>query len=183
MMSTVNDAQAPDVPPQIEGTARAIAEAHADHHRQAPPLQRAVSKITAALGRPGFVLVLTSMILVWVGANLTVIRMGWDPWDPPPFTKLTGAASLVALYTTVLILATQRHDDELARKRKMLTLEIAILTKQKSAKIIKMLDQIRQDSPHLADRSDVQTQIMSDSADPHLILDALKDAHQSGGHR
>ncbi len=107
--------------------------------------------------------------------------MGREPWDPPPFSLLAGAASLVALYTTVLILTTQRHDDELARHREQLTLEIAILNEQKSTKIIQMLEQMRQDSPHLANHSDHEAQAMSASADPQFILNALKDAHKSSG--
>jgi uncharacterized membrane protein len=64
---------------------------------------------------------------------MAAMHIGWQPWDPPPFPWLTGAASLTALYTTILILATQRHDDELARHRAQSTLEIAILSEQKSA--------------------------------------------------
>jgi hypothetical protein len=44
-----------------------------------------------------------------------------------------------------------------------------------------MLEQMRQDSPHLADRSDHEAQVMSASADPKFILNALKDAHKSSG--
>jgi uncharacterized membrane protein len=88
--------------------------------------------MTAAIGRPGFVVLLTLSILVWMGANLTIMRMDGEPWDPPPFAWLSEAAGLAALYTTVLILVTQRHDDALARKREVLTLEIAMLNEQKS---------------------------------------------------
>lgn len=111
-------------------------------------------------------------------ANLVVMATGREPWDPPPFLWLAGVASLLALFTTILILATQRHDDQLACHREMLTLEIAILGEQKATKIIQMLGQMRQDSPHLANRSDHEAQAMSDSADPRFILDALKDAHK-----
>ena len=66
-------------------------------------------------------------------------RQPREPWDPPPFSWLVGAASLLALFTTILILATQRHDDELARHREVLTLEIASLSEQKATRIIQML--------------------------------------------
>ena len=158
-----------------------FAAVHANYYQKAAPLRGMVSQMTATIGRPGFVVLLTLSILGWMGANLTIMRVGWEPWDPPPFAWLAGAAGLAALYTTVLILVTQRHDDELARQREVLTLEIALLNEQKSAKIIEMLADIRRDSPHSADRSDDQTRVMSDAADPHLILNALKDAHQSNG--
>ena len=64
-------------------------------------------------------------------AKLTIMRMGCEPWDPPPFAWLGGAAGLAAQYATALILVTQRHDDELARWREVPTLEIAMLNEQK----------------------------------------------------
>ena len=52
---------------------------------------------------------------------------------------------LLALYVTVLILTTQRRDDQLASYREQLTLELAILGEQKSAKIISLLEELRRD--------------------------------------
>ena len=169
------------LPPHIEDTVQAIAAVHAEHYQQAVLLQRIVGRVTATIGRPVFAVILAFLVLGWICANLAVMGMGWEPWDSPPFPWLAGAASLVALYTTVSILITQRHDDELTRHREQLTLEIAILNEQKSTKIIQMLEQMRQDSPHLADRSDHEAQVMSASADPKFILNALKDAHKSSG--
>jgi uncharacterized membrane protein len=169
---------ASNLPPHIGETVQAIAAVHVNHYREAPPLQRIVSQVTAVAGRPGFVVFLTFIILLWMFANLAIMWSGRAAWDPPPFNGLAAIASIVALYTTVLILTTQRYDDELARHREMLTLEIATLNERKSAKIIQMLEQMRRDSPHLANHADNQAQVMSDTADPDFILNALKDAHK-----
>jgi uncharacterized membrane protein len=166
------------LPPHIEGTVQAIAAVHAEHYQRQAPLQRAIGSVVSAAARPAFAIILAIAVVGWVLANLAAMATGREPWDPPPFPWLAGAASLLALFTTILILATQRHDDELARHREMLTLEIAILSEQKAAKIIQLLGQMRRDSPHLASRSDHEAQAMSDSADPRFILDALKDAHE-----
>lgn len=53
---------------------------------------------------------------------------GKAPWDEPPFAWLQGALGLLALYITILILTTQRREDELASYREQLTLELAILS-------------------------------------------------------
>jgi uncharacterized membrane protein len=171
----------PVLPSHIEDTIQAIATVHAEHYKRAAPLQRIIARLTATAGRPGFAIILTVIVFGWVFANLIILGTGREPWDPPPFPWLSGIASLAALYTTVSILVTQRHDDELARHREQLTLEIAILSEQKTTKIIQMLEQMRQDSPHLANRSDHEVQVMSASADPQFILNALKDAHKSNG--
>lgn len=168
----------PVMPRHIEDTVQAVAAVHAEHYQRQAPLQRAIGRVVSTAARPAFAVILIIAVAGWVLANLAVMGTGREPWDPPPFPWLAGVASLLALFTTILILATQRHDDQLARHREMLTLEIAILSEQKATKIIQMLGQMRQDSPHLANRSDHVAQAMSDSADPRFILDALKDAHE-----
>jgi uncharacterized membrane protein len=161
---------------RIEDTIQAIAEVHAEHYQQATLLQQIVGRVTATIGRPAVSVILTVLVLGWVFANLGVVWTGGVPWDPPPFPYLATAGSVVALYTTLLILATQRHDDELARHRDQLTLEIAILGEQKTAKIIQILERMRNDSPYLENRTDQEAALMSASADPQSILRAIKDA-------
>jgi uncharacterized membrane protein len=69
-------------------------------------------------------------------AKLVMVGVGRGPLDGPPFNELEMAVSLAALFMTVLILSTQRRDDELASHRDQLTLELAILSDRKVAKVI-----------------------------------------------
>jgi uncharacterized membrane protein len=78
---------------------------------------------------------------------------------------------------TVLILSTQRRDDELTSYREQLTLELAILGEQKSAKIIELLEELRRDDPTIRNRIDHDAVAMSAPADPQAVLDAIKDSH------
>jgi uncharacterized membrane protein len=169
----------PILPAHIDETVRAIARLHAEHHNQASPLQRIVDRTTAAVGRPVFVGLLTAAVLVWVLLNLAALWRGSQPWDAPPFPWLQDLISLVALYTTVLILVTQRHEDQLGAHREQLTLELAILSEQKSAKIIELLEEIRRDSPHLRNRVDPEATALSFPADPQSVLDAIKDSQEA----
>ena len=166
------------LPPHVAETIQAIAAVHTEHYQKATPLQQMVHGLTATVGRPAFVVILMLAALGWICLNLALMWIGYQPWDPPPFAYLTGAVSLAALYTTLLILTTQRHDDELARQREQLTLHIAILAEQKSAKIIEMLKQIHAESPHLSSHTDHEANDMSDAADPHQVLDAIKGAQR-----
>jgi uncharacterized membrane protein len=87
---------------------------------------------------------------------------------------MQGAVALSALYMTVFILATQRREDELANRHEQLTLELAMLSEQKAAKIISLLEQLRQDHPEIQDRIDKEADAMSSPADSRSILEALK---------
>jgi uncharacterized membrane protein len=168
--------ETPILPAHIEDTVQAIAKLHAEHYQQASPLQRIVDRLTALVGRPGFVGLVTLTVPLWVVANMGALWVGLEPLDPPPFAWLQGAVGLMALYMTALILATQRREDQLAGHREQLTLELAILGEQKSAKIIDLLEEMRRDNPLLANRVDHEAAAMAAPSDPQTVLDAIKDS-------
>lgn len=76
-----------------------------------------------------------------------------------------------------MILIAQRHDDELATRRDQLTLELAILSEQKSAKIIALLEEFRRNDPHQGDHRDVVAEAMAQPANPQAVLHAIRSAH------
>jgi uncharacterized membrane protein len=165
----------PVLPDHIEETIRSIDRLHAEHRRDATPLQRAVDRVTTLLGRPGFILLVTVIVALWVGGNLLAVAFGHRAIDPPPFSGLAGAISLASLYMVVLILATQRREDQLARHREQLILELALLSEQKTAKVIELLEEFRRNSPLIHDRVDRQADSMAQPADPQQMLDAIKE--------
>ena len=163
------------VPAHVEDTVQAVARFHATHEADATRLQRLIERLTRRAGRPAFLALLTLLVLGWIGLNLGLIAAGRRPLDEPPFFWLQGAVTLTALYMTVLILTTQRREDKLAGLRDQLTLELSILSEQKSAKIIGLLEELRRDAPNISDRADEQADALSTPADPNAVLDALKD--------
>ncbi len=168
----------PILPAHIEETVRAIAELHAQHHRRATPVQRVVDRLTRFVGRPKFVGWLTLVIIIWVTLNVVVQLSGGRPIDPAPFAYLQDAGELIALYITVLILVTQRREDQLAEAREQLTLELAILGEQKNAKIISLLEELRRDNPLIPNRLDPEAEALSTPADPQAVLDAIQETHE-----
>lgn len=163
------------LPTHIEETVQAISRLHVAHKAGASRLQRLVERITKRAGRPAFIALLTGLVLFWIMLNLSLRAAGRQPLDAPPFYWLQGTVTLGALYMTVLILTTQRREDELAEVRAQLTLELAILSEQKSAKIISLLEELRRDDPHISDRRDAHAEALSEPADPEAVLTALKD--------
>ena len=166
----------PSLPSHIETTVRSISELHARHAQHTSVIQRVLSAMTRFIGSPGFLGGLTFAAVLWVAGNLIAAAMGRKPWDEPPFAWLAEAATLLALYTTVLILVTQRHEDRLAGHREQLTLELAILSEQKSAKIIELLEKLRRDSPQLTNHDDAEATAMAAPSDTVAILNAMHDA-------
>ena len=171
--------ETPILPAHIEDTIHAIAKLHADHRQEAGTLQRSVERLTAWIGRPQFIAALTAIVVLWIGINLLLGAASVFSWDPPPFAWLQGTLGLLALYVTVLILTTQRREDQLAGYREQLTLELAILGEQKTAKIIALLEEMRRDNPNLRNRVDHEAAAMAVAADPQAVLDAIKESTET----
>ena len=171
------ETRAPILPAHIDDTVRAIARLHAEHQGEATTSQRLAERLTAGAGRPRSLMVLTVLMVGWMAVNLAVAALGHKPWDDPPFAWLQGATGVAALYMTILILVTQRREDQLASHREQLTLELGILSEQKAAKIIELLEELRRDMPHVRDRVDDEAVAMSAPADPEAVLNAIKETH------
>lgn len=124
---------------------------------------------------------LTLVVIGWMGLNLLAAAFGHRPVDRPPFPWLAAAVSLVSLYMVVLLLATQRREDELARERELLLLELAILSEQKMAKMIQLLEEARRDNPLIRDRVDQEAEVMAQPADPQSVLAAIKETQARAG--
>jgi uncharacterized membrane protein len=158
----------------IEGTVKALARLRDEHEQKASSLQRIMDRFTQRAASPGFLISFTGILIFWAGVNSALLWLGKTPFDGPPFFWMQGAVSLVALYMTVLILATQRRENELASHHEHLTLELAILSEQKTAKIIALLEELRQDHPDIHDRIDQEAVALSEPTDPQLVLETIK---------
>ena len=167
----MNDDASEILPNHIEDTVRATAQLHAEHHREATPSQRGVDRITAAVGRPSFALLILAVVALWILINL----LG-EPdirFDPPPFNGLSAFASVAALVMTVLILTTQRRQDRLGERRAQLTLQLALVNEQKNSKIIELIEHLRRDHPEIDDRIDAEAVAMARPARPSEVLDKI----------
>ena len=167
-----------DVEPEddpVELTVRRMAELHSAHNEAQSRLQRSVSRLTRSLSQPLAVAVALLVVLVWIGVNALAGRRGWDA---PPYALLELVATVAAFITTLMILATQAREEEAARHRSQLTLQLASLSEQKIAKVIALLEEQRRDSPQLASRPDREAEEMSKPADPGHVLDRIKDTHE-----
>jgi uncharacterized membrane protein len=168
----------PILPAHIEETIQAIARLQAEHRRNATPLQHGVERLTAFIGRTTFVGGLTVILLLWVAGNVLAEHLRLPVLDAPPFNWLQGAAGVLALYITVLILSTQRRENELSELREQLNLELVITSEQKTAKVIQLLEELRRDMPQVLNRHDPEAAAMAMPANPEVLLEAIKETQE-----
>jgi uncharacterized membrane protein len=170
-----DDSPERNFPDHVGKAVRSVTQLHSDHRGKATNSQRAVNRVAALMGRPWFVALVGFILAAWVAANLIAGRLGVEALDPPPFAWLEVAATLFSLVLVVLLLVAQKHEDELNAHRDTLTLELAILSEHKIAKVIQLLEELRRDSPHVQDRDDPQAQQMAEAADAGSVLAAVRE--------
>ena len=162
----------------IELTVQRMAELHACHVDAQTPMQRHVSRATRWLSTPRAVPGAIGLVLVWIVVNAGAPSAGFRPFDAAPFNLLELVATLVALLTTLMILATQAREEEAARHRSQLTLQLASLSEQKIAKVIGLLEEQRRESAHPSNRADPEAEQMAHPSDPGHVLDRIKKTHE-----
>ena len=94
--------------------------------------QRRLGSIGDFVARPGYLLFLLCLIVLWIATNGLGSRIGWSsPPDPPPFVWLQGFLTVVAVVTTTVVLIAQNRHARLDSQRGHLGLQLNLLTEQK----------------------------------------------------
>lgn len=139
--------------------------------------QRLLERVSLAIGTPiylGFILV---VVALWMLANTVMPHLGLTPLDPAPFFWLQGLVGLGALLTATVVLSKQNRLAKLAEQRAHLDLKVTLLTEQKAAKLIDLLEELRRDLPNVKDRHDPEATALLQSMNPDRVLAALDEGH------
>jgi uncharacterized membrane protein len=139
------------------------------------PHQRRIERFTGLLARPLSFYLVMAFATTWSVSNLLAARFGVRPWDPPPFFWLQGIVGLGALLMTITILTTQNRQTRHADERAQLDLKINLLTEQKVAKVISLLEELRRDLPTVRNRVDEVAEVMKEQVDAHAVMAALEE--------
>jgi uncharacterized membrane protein len=168
-------------PAHVEATVGAISRLHQAHHQNATRFQQQVNRATSLLANPWFFGALSIFLALWTAGNGLAGWFGFPPVDQPPFPQLSLAVGIVSLFMVLLVLITQRHEDELALHREQLILELVIANEQKTTKVIQLPEAIRRDDPYVENRVDAEAEAMARPADPFAVVDAIRVIHTNKG--
>jgi uncharacterized membrane protein len=117
-------------------------------------------------------------VALWMLTNVVLRRFGIAGFDPAPFFWLQGIVGLGALLTATVVLSKQNRLAKLAEQRAHLDLKVTLLTEQKTAKLIDLLEELRRDMPDVRDRHDPEATALQKSMNPDRVLAAL-DEHSN----
>lgn len=169
-----------ELPDHIEQSVQAIAALHTDHDKRASRIQRIAEVVLRLASRPRFAIVLLIIIGAWMLVNVPAFYAGRPPFDPPPFPFLQDVIATVALFLTILILIAQRREAQLDERRARLSLQLALLSEQKNAKIVEMLETLLRAHPGLEMPHDPTVSEMSKPADSAAMLSAIDRTQREG---
>jgi uncharacterized membrane protein len=137
--------------------------------------QRIVERISLFAGRPIFLTLILLFVASWLLANLVLRQLGLHEFDPAPFFWLQGTLGLGALLTATVVLTKQNRLERLAEQRAHLDLKVTLLTEQKTAKLIDLIEELRRDLPNVRDRHDPEAAVLQQSMKPDAVLAALDE--------
>jgi uncharacterized membrane protein len=142
------------------------------------PHQRRIERLTGQLGQPRSFYLIVAFVTSWMCVNLVAPRLGLRAFDPPPFVWLQGLVGLGALLMATIILITQNRQTRHAEERSQLDLQVNLLSEQKAAKIVALLEELRRDIPTVRNRVDRVAEAMEEPVDPHAVLSALEESRE-----
>ncbi|MHB8623950.1 MAG: DUF1003 domain-containing protein [Sulfuricaulis sp.] len=143
--------------------------------------QRIVETISAFVGRPFFLGSVMVFVILWVLYNNLAHLFGWMEFDPPPFLWMQGIVSLGSLLTMIVVLTTQNRLAKFAEHRAHVDLQVSLLTEQKTAKLIQLVEELRRDLPMVKDRHDPEAEVLKWPTNPQQVLAAMDEKSVTGG--
>ena len=145
----------------------------AKQEQKLPFKDRIVEKTAAFFGKSEFLYLQLLFFTSW--ALCSHIAPQLLPFGLPIFDAKQVGVDIAALLIATGVLVQQSRQDRLAEQRSHLTLQINLLTEQKIAKLIELVEELRQDLPTIRDRHDLEAQIMQQATDPQIVLDILQE--------
>ncbi len=160
---------------QISQNIAAVLEFYTREEENISLSQRALERFGRFVGQPVFLAVILTFVLLWACLNSMLSALNVVQFDPAPYIYLQGIVGLTALLTATVVLTKQNRLEKLAAQRAHLDLKVTLLTEQKAAKLIDLIEELRRDLPNVRDRHDPDAAALQKSMNPERVLAALDE--------
>jgi uncharacterized membrane protein len=164
-----------DRPENLDQNIDSVLEVQKRESEQRPAAHRFVDRIGRIIGRPMYLFGLAAFALAWIAVNLLAPRWGLVKFDPIPFPLLDGILSLAALVSTTVILIAQNRQTRIEQQHTHIALQVNLMTEEKVAKIINLIEELRRDLPMVKDRFDPQAASFAKKTDALQVLTAIEE--------
>ncbi|MBF2062820.1 MAG: DUF1003 domain-containing protein [Calothrix sp. C42_A2020_038] len=170
----VSDSDIDQLPENVLKNIEIIISLHSQHQRNVPVHQRILEKIAAVFGKPWFLYTELIFFMTW-GICSHLANIGAIPGDFPRFDLHEQGIDVASLLISTGVLIYQTRQEELGSKHSHLMLQLNLLTEQKVAKLISLVEELRADLPNVKNRYDPEAKVMQQRTDPKVVLDILQE--------
>ncbi|MBD2259644.1 DUF1003 domain-containing protein [Pseudanabaena sp. FACHB-2040] len=170
--SSRNQVLTAPLPDPITRNIEAVTSLHTQEVRDIPAHQRLLEAIATFFGRFIFLYILLLLLALWMGGS---VLDPYLPFDLPPFSWSEQGLDAAALIISTGVLVRQTRQENFAEQRAQLMLQLNLLSEQKIAKMIELLEELRADLPFVDDRLDPEAEMMQEAANPLAVLAALQE--------
>lgn len=168
----INKVLTAPLPDPITRNIEAITAIHTQEVRDIPAHQRLLEAIATFFGRSIFLYLLLGTLGIWVLASSFDAVL---PFHLPPFSWSEQGLDTAALVISTGVLVRQTRQENFAEQRAQLMLQLNLLSEQKIAKMIALLEELRADLPYVNNRHDPEAEVMQEATDPLAVLAALQE--------
>jgi uncharacterized membrane protein len=172
LKSSQSSILAAPLPDPVTKNIEAIISLHTQEARDIPTHQRVLETIATFFGRSIFLYCLLFTLTLWICSNW------FDPILPfnlPQFSWADQGLDAAALVISTGVLVRQTRQENFAEQRSQLMLQLNLLSEQKIAKIIALLEELRKDLPDVVNRHDSEAEVMQEATNPIAVLEALQE--------
>ena len=160
---------------QISQNIEAVLAFYAREDQKISRSQRSLERVGDFIARPVFPGLILLFLSLWIVTSVVLRRLGIADFDPPPFFWLQGIVSLGAFLVATAVLIKQDRLGKLSEQREHLYLKVTLLTEQKTAKLIELIEELRHDLPNVENRHDPEAVALKQSMNPDQVLAALAE--------
>ncbi len=166
------------LPQQVIENIEAIASHQDRHDQNSTAFQRIIDDIAAAFSRSQFfyfqVIFFTAW---WICSYLSKQHILFT--DFPRFNLREEGLDVAGLLISTGVLIYQTRQEKVSNERSLLMLQLNLITEQKIAKVISLVEELRIDLPNVKNRADLEAEIMQQAIDPQAILEVIQQTATS----
>lgn len=161
------------LPPQVVANIETVLGFQAKQEQEAPWHEQYLNRIAVIFGTSHFLYAQLLLLGIWILFS-SITGSGFLPFGFPEFSLRNHFFDVASLLITTGVLVRQSYQERLAEQRSHLMLQVNLLTEQKTAKLIELLEKLREDLPTVQNNHDLEAQLMKQATDPQVLLDLLR---------
>jgi uncharacterized membrane protein len=161
------------IPEQIIKNIETISSHQERYQANASTAQRSLEKIVSIFGTAEFLYFQIVFFIAWEFCGY-LVEIHILPASFPEFSVREQWLDLASLFISTGVLVYENRQEKANEDRAQLMLQLNLITEQKIAKLISLVEELRTDLPNVKNRNDEEAELMKQATDPQVILEVIQ---------